>query len=202
MLIIGLNGSPDSKGNTAYLLEKALEEARLLGAKTELIHCSRVLRDLKNPFCLNCSSPCSGKCYQDKELERVFARLVQCDGIMLGSPVYFGTVSGQMKSFWDKTRALRTSKALLNVVGGALAVGGSRFGGQETTLRALQDIMLVQGMIVIGDGYIDDDCGHHGVAAQKPSETDENAIQRARILGRHLVQVCEATMSIRSRKTN
>ncbi|NLC07019.1 MAG: flavodoxin family protein, partial [Syntrophomonadaceae bacterium] len=55
MLIIGLNGSPDSKGNTAYLLEKALEEARLLGAETELIHCSRALRDLKSPFCLNCS---------------------------------------------------------------------------------------------------------------------------------------------------
>lgn len=104
-----------------------------------------------------------------------------------------------MKTFWDKSRALRAGKVLLNVVGGALTTGGSRYGGQETTLRALQDIMLVQGMIVVGDGYIDDDAGHQGVAGQKPVEQDANARQRARILGRRLVQVCAATRNIRVR---
>lgn len=200
MLIIGFNGSPNKEGNTAYLLNEALREARSLGADTELFHCAEVLKDLKTPFCLGCSSPCSAKCYQGKSLEKVFARFNQCDGIILGSPVYFGTVSGQMKSFWDKSRAVRHNKTLLNVVGGALTVGGSRFGGQETTLRALQDIMLVQGMIVIGDGYIDDDCGHLGVAAQKPSDLDENAGQRAQILARRMIQVCAATAAIRVRK--
>lgn len=201
MLIIGLNGSPSKEGNTAFLLGEALSEIRSLGTETELINCSAALKGLKTPFCLACSSPCSTKCYQGKELEKVYARIACCDGIILGSPVYFGTLSGQMKSFWDKSRALRHNKSLLNVVGGALSVGGARFGGQETTLRALQDIMLVHGMIVVGDGYIDDDAGHQGVAGQKPAEQDDNARLRARILGRRLVQVCTATSSIRLRKS-
>ena len=201
MLIIGLNGSPAKDGNTAYLLKEALSEIRELGAETELIHCAEALKGLKTPFCLACSSPCSAKCYQDKELAKVYAQLAVCDGIILGSPVYFGTISGQMKAFWDKSRALRANKYLLNVAGGALTTGASRYGGQETTLRALQDIMLVQGMIVVGDGYIDDDAGHLGVAGQKPVEQDANARQRARILGRRLVQVCTATREIRVRPT-
>ncbi|NLK52410.1 MAG: flavodoxin family protein [Syntrophomonadaceae bacterium] len=198
MLIIGLNGSPNKEGNTAYLLKEALSEVRSLGADTELIHCTQVLKGLKHPFCLSCSSPCSAKCYEGTVLEKVFEQFSRCAGIILGSPVYFGTVSGQMKAFWDKSRAVRHKKTLLNVVGGALAVGGARFGGQETTLRALQDIMLVHGMIVIGDGYMDDDCGHQGVAAQRPSELDDNARQRAQILARRMVQVCKATQSIRN----
>lgn len=201
LLIIGLNGSPNKEGNTAYLLKEALSEIRDWGAETELINCADALKGLKTPFCLACSSPCLAKCYQKKELAKVYERLAVCDGIILGSPVYFGTVSGQMKAFWDKSRALRANKALINVVGGALTTGGSRYGGQETTLRALQDIMLVQGMIVVGDGYIDDDAGHQGVAGQKPVEQDANAQQRARILGRRLVQVCAATRDIRFRPT-
>ena len=92
----------------------------------------------------------------------MFDLLRRADGILLGSPVYFGTVSAQLKSFWDKTRLLRREKYLINVVGGALAVGGSRFGGQETTLRALQDMMLCQGMIVVGDAHLEEDAGHQG----------------------------------------
>jgi multimeric flavodoxin WrbA len=201
LLIIGLNGSPSKEGNTAFLLDAALSEIRSLGADTQLIQCSEALKGLKNPYCLACSSPCSTKCYQGKELEKVYSLLARCDGIILGSPVYFGTVSGQMKTFWDKSRALRYHKSLLNVVGGAVSVGGARYGGQETTLRALQDIMLIHGMILVGDGYIDDDCGHQGVAAHKPSQEDDNALLRARILGRRLVQVCAATSNIRVRKT-
>ena len=199
MLIIGLNGSPNKKGNTAFLLEEALDEIRSLGVAAELVHCSEALKGQKHPFCLHCSAPCSTKCYKDTALEEIFEQFSQCAGLILGSPVYFGTVSGQMKAFWDKTRAIRRKKALLNVVGGALTVGGSRFGGQETTLRALQDIMLVHGMLIIGDGYIDDDCGHQGVAAHRPAESDENARQRARIMARRMVQVCKATQTIRRR---
>ncbi|MDI6688874.1 MAG: NAD(P)H-dependent oxidoreductase [Actinomycetota bacterium] len=40
-------------------------------------------------------------------MEEVFNLLKQADGVVLGSPVYFGTVSAQMKAFWDKTRDIR-----------------------------------------------------------------------------------------------
>ncbi|MBO8168846.1 MAG: flavodoxin family protein [Thermoanaerobacteraceae bacterium] len=199
MLIVGLNGSPQKKGNTVTLLKEALAEAEKMGAETELIHVAEVLKDQKIPFCYNCSVPCTGKCFAGTALGEAYETMARSDGILMGSPVYFGTVSGQLKAFWDKTRVLRKEKKLLNVVGGALATGAARFGGQETTLKALFDMMLVQGMTIVGDGYIEDDCGHQGACAQKPAGEDDFALSRARILARRVVQVAEATKALRNR---
>ncbi|MDD2585841.1 MAG: flavodoxin family protein [Syntrophomonadaceae bacterium] len=198
-LIVAINGSPRADGNTAFLLLQAINQCIQMGAATEIIHCQSILKDQKTPYCMACTSPCTGKCYKDKELAKAYEILSRADGIIAGSPVYFGTVSAQLKSFWDKSRKLRAEKKLLNVVGGALACGGSRFGGQETTLRAIHDMFLVQGMIIVGDGYHENDCGHMGVAAQRPADGDANAIERNRILTKRIIQVAEATRALRTR---
>ncbi|MDH7497923.1 MAG: flavodoxin family protein [Syntrophomonadaceae bacterium] len=198
-LIVAVNGSPNPRGNTAALLEAALQACRAEGADTAVIHCQQALRGQRQKFCVACESPCTGKCGQGTRLGEAHALMARADGLLLGSPVYFGTVSAQLKAFWDKTRHLRTARALLNVPGGALAVGASRFGGQETTLRALQDMMLVQGMLVVGDGEREHDCGHLGAAAQRPATADEEGLQRAALLGRRLVEVARVTRSIRVR---
>ncbi|HWP95490.1 MAG TPA: flavodoxin family protein [Syntrophomonadaceae bacterium] len=198
-LIVAINGSPNVKGNTAFMLEEALSECRSLGARSEWVHCQRMLRGQQKSFCSACSSPCSGKCYEGKPLGEAYELLARADGILVGSPVYFGSVSGQLKAFWDKSRLLRSQKGLLNVVGGALSVGSSRFGGQETTLRVIHDIFMVHGMISVGDGHYEDDCGHMGAAAQRPAQEDQEAIKRSRILGKRVYQVAQATMSLRMR---
>jgi len=199
VFIIALNGSPNKNGNTAFMLNTALATCREMGARTEMIHCQEALKGIRNKFCVNCEVPCSGKCGRGKPLETAFGLLRQADGLLIGSPVYFGTVSAQLKAFWDKSRFLRNEKALLNVPGGAVAVGASRFGGQETTIRAIHDLMLVQGMLVLGDGYWEYDCGHQGAAAQRPAQTDDNGLQRTVILAKRLVEVARATRSIRTK---
>lgn len=198
MLIIGLNGSPNKKGNTKFLLEKVLDKARDLGAETMIIEVAEILKSAKHIFCIACSTPCSGQCYRGTELERVFELLKKADGVVFGSPVYFGTVSAQLKALFDKSRRLRSEKGLYNTVGAGVTVGNSKYGGQETTMKALHDIMVVQGMIIVGDGYLENDCGHHGVSAQKPSAEDTVAIQRAEILAKRLAEVCAATEDLRS----
>lgn len=197
MYIIGLNGSPQKDGNTALLLKNALQAAKDKGAKIELIHAASCVDGLKNPFCIQCVPVCDNRCIKGTILEEVYNKMRKCDGLLIASPVYFGTVSGQLKAFWDKTRIMRKEKALYNVVGGALAVGASRFGGQETTLAALQEMMLVQGMTVVGDGYAEDDCGHGGAAAQKPSGQDEYGLKRAAVIGRRVAEVALATRGLR-----
>ncbi|MGB9660864.1 MAG: flavodoxin family protein [Moorellaceae bacterium] len=199
MLIVGINGSPRKHGNTAFLVEQALSAAAGAGAETILIHVSDALADQKHHFCNQCSSPCEGFCSRDNRLGEAYALLRRADGLLLGSPVYFGSVSAQLKAFWDKSRFLRKEKALLNVVGAALAVGGSRFGGQETTLKTLLDMMLIQGMMIVGDGHKEYDCGHQGGCGQAPVAQDQFARQRAKILGLRLAEVAEATMSLRRR---
>ena len=197
MLFVALNGSPNKKGNTAALLEAACEAIESLGGECIFVNVSEVIGDAKQPYCMACSYPCSGRCYAGTKLEEVYQLLSRADGILMGSPVYFCTVSGQMKSFWDKTRLLRTRKDLLNTVGGAFTVGAARFGGQESTVRALQDIMLCHGMTVVGDGYYEADCGHNGGCAQRPSSEDAEGLKRAAILGRRIFEVAGATSGIR-----
>jgi multimeric flavodoxin WrbA len=201
MLFVALNGSPHKEGNTAAMLRAACDAIESLGGQCVTVQVSEVLREAKQPYCVACSNPCSGNCYAGTKLEEVYHLMARADGVLMGSPVYFCTVSGQMKAFWDKTRLLRNRKALLNTVGGAFTVGAARFGGQETTVGALHDIMLCHGMTVVGDGHFDADCGHHGGCAQSPSAGDAEAIKRAAILGRRIFEVAEATCRIRRRST-
>ncbi|MEW6696333.1 MAG: flavodoxin family protein [Bacillota bacterium] len=200
MLILALNGSPNSDGNTAFMLNQALEGARELGAETKLIQVAEIVETPLKLFCDACTNPCAGVCYQGTPLGDLFEQIKSADGIILGSPVYFGTVASPLKLLWDKSRALRKEKALIDVVGAALSVGASRFGGQETTVRALQDIMLVHGMTIVGDGTFEDGAGHQGANAQRPAASDPQGAKRSRILGRRVAEVARATVALRERK--
>jgi len=105
MKITAFNGSPRKKWNTATLLEKALEGAASRGAATELIH----LYDLDFKGCASCFS-CKtkggksyGRCAVKDDLTPVFQMIEQTDGIILGSPIYLGTVTGgEMRSFMER----------------------------------------------------------------------------------------------------
>lgn len=197
MRIVAINGSPNPEGNTAQLLQTTLHAISQSGIETHLLHASSLVMASGDPFCVVCANPCPGTCFAGTPLEEAYALLAGADAIILGSPVYFGTVSAPLKAFFDKSRKMRSEKTLLNKVGAAVAVGAARFGGQETTLRALHDIMLVHGMILIGDGDASTDCGHHGLAAQSPAQTDTVAMSRTQSLAARICSVAQATQSLR-----
>ncbi len=104
MKIMAFNGSPRKKWNTATLLQKALDGAASQGAVTELIH----LYDLNYKGCISCfacktlGGKSYGKCAVQDDLAPIFSRVEQADAIILGSPIYWGHVSGEMKSFMDR----------------------------------------------------------------------------------------------------
>ena len=104
MKVIAFNGSPRKKWNTATLLKKALDGAATQGAQTELIH----LYDLDFKGCVSCFS-CKmkdgksyGKCAVKDGLTPILARVEEAGAIILGSPIYLGTVSGEMRSFMER----------------------------------------------------------------------------------------------------
>jgi multimeric flavodoxin WrbA len=104
MKVYAINGSPRKNWNTAMLLEHALEGAASQGADTELIH----LYDLNFRGCTSCFS-CKlkegksyGTCAMRDGLTPVLEKLAQADAFILGSPVYFGTVTGEMRSFMER----------------------------------------------------------------------------------------------------
>jgi len=187
MYIIGLNGSPNKNGGTAFLINTVLNKCSEEGAEVEIINVSEALSSAKFPFCIVCSNPCNATCYSGTALEEAFDKLKKADAVVMGSPVYFGTISAQLKAFFDKTRKIRGEKALIGKPCGCVSTGASRFGGQETTLKAMHTMALVQGMTVVGSGNEEFDCGHHGVCAVRPPEKDEFAISRCYSMAKRLV---------------
>jgi multimeric flavodoxin WrbA len=102
--IIAVNGSPRKKWNTATLLEHALLGAQAEGATTELVH----LYDLRYHGCLSCfacklkTGKSYGACAAGDDLKPVLARIASADALILGSPIYYGNLSGQMRSFLER----------------------------------------------------------------------------------------------------
>src|ERR1700690_2187907 len=104
MKVMAVNGSPRKTWNTATPLKKALKGAASQGAETELIH----LYDLNFKGCISCfacktkGGKSYGRCAVEDDLTPVFRNIEKADAIILGSPIYFGTVSGEMKSFMER----------------------------------------------------------------------------------------------------
>ena len=105
--IIAIYGSPRRKGNTATLLQKAVEGARDGGAEVEEI----ILRDLKMSPCLEiygCKK--AGECRLKDDFQITRDRILASRGLMLASPVFFYTVSAHTKILMDRFQSLWVKK--------------------------------------------------------------------------------------------
>ncbi len=112
-------------------------------------------------------------------------------GIILGTPVYFGNMSSLCKAFLDRWMVFRrNSFALANKVGGALAVGGARNGGQQLTIQSILTAMMGQEMIVVGDGRPTAHIGGTLLNNGKDDiSSDEIGLSTAKNLGRRVAEV-------------
>ena len=105
MTIIDINGSPRKKWNTATLLTHALEGAASQGADTEVVH----LYDLDFKGCISCFAckiidwQLNGRCAVKDGLSPLLKKIEdEADAIILGSPIYFGSMTGEMRSFMER----------------------------------------------------------------------------------------------------
>ena len=148
--ILGIVGSPRVGGNTERLVAEALKAAEEDGAETELLR----LADKEVKACDGCLS-CrkTGECHVKDDFKPIFDKMVEADGIILGSPVYFGSATPQIKALIDRAGYLSGAKGRVfeNKVGGALVV--ARRAGQNFTFAQLLFFFLHQGMIVPGSTY-------------------------------------------------
>jgi NAD(P)H dehydrogenase (quinone) len=115
--------------------------------------------------------------------------LEEADGIIVGSPTYYGLLSGNLKAFFDKSVDIHGK--LEGKVGGAFTSSGGVASGAETTLLSILHAMLIHGMIVQGR-Y---DHEHYGVAAL--GTPDKKATESCRRLGK---SVASLTVRLRARK--
>jgi multimeric flavodoxin WrbA len=150
MEVLGINGSPNENGNTAYALRFALSRLEDVGIDTTYIGLARSTIN----YCDGCFSCRSGACVYPDDMEPIITALLDCDCLLLASPVYMGMVTGKMKAMMDRTVMLRVGGEfqLTGKIGAGIACGGFRNGGQELTLQGMHTFFLQQDMHAIADG--------------------------------------------------
>ena len=182
MKVIAFNGSARKDGNTAVLLKRVLGILEAEGFETELIQ----LAGEKIRGCTACRA-----CFETKNQQCTITtdnvniyikKMLQADGIILGSPTYFGMMSPELKALIDRAGFVcRASPETLKYkVGAAVAV--ARRAGALTTFDAINHFFLINQMIISGSSY-----WNVGIANRKGEiDTDTEALKTMDDLGRNM----------------
>jgi len=109
MKVLGIYGSPRKGGNTDQLLDKALEGARSAGAEVKTVY----VRDLRMSGCIECGG-CDkeGRCVVEDDMQTVYPLLEDADVIFLATPIFFYSVTAQVKALIDRAQANWAKKRL------------------------------------------------------------------------------------------
>lgn len=102
------------------------------------------------------------------------------DGIIAGSPVYFGGMAAPLKQVFDSF--VSTRRKMEGKIGAAFTTSGDATGGKETTMMGILQAFLIYGMVITGDPLAA--TGHYGVACV--GEPDNKIIENAKLLGKRV----------------
>ena len=186
--IVAISCSPRAGRTTATSLQICLDAAQQTSERieTELIE----LAGLKINGNLAAGIPLEAGERDDFPSLVPKLKAPQVRGIIIGTPVYFSNLSSLCKAFLDRCIAFyRDDLALSNKVAGALAVGGTRHGGQEVTVQSVCASLSCQEMIVVGNGRPGARFGATVWSGAEGGVTkDEIGLATARNLGRRVAE--------------
>ncbi len=108
--VLGISGSPRRNGNTEILLDKALKGAASKGAQTEKF----ILNEMRFKACQECGG-CryTGICVVDDDMKLIYEKIGRADVVILSSPIFFGSISAQLKAMIDRFQCAWAAKYLL-----------------------------------------------------------------------------------------
>jgi multimeric flavodoxin WrbA len=182
MKVVAFNGSARKDGNTAVLLRRVLKVLEAEGFKTELIQLAgEQIRGCT--ACRACFETKDERCtITDDNINVYVQKMKEADGILLGSPTYFGMMSPEMKALIDRAGFVaRANPELLRHKVGAAVVAVRRAGGMST-FDAINHFFLINQMIVPGSSYWNIGVGHKkGEVAN-----DEEGMQTMEVLGKNV----------------
>jgi multimeric flavodoxin WrbA len=123
MKILAISCSPRKQGNTEILLGEALQGAKQEGAEVELY--SIIGKDIQPcDGCRSCDK--TGECYIKDDMQVLYKKMLEADGIIFGTPIYSYSVTPWLRAIIDRTVALkRPWGSLANKVAGVVATAGS-----------------------------------------------------------------------------
>ena len=148
--VVLISGSPKAEGNTAQLMKECARVIQEQGVETEVVS----FADMKIESCTACGK-CSelGRCSLEDGLNEIIDKIRKAQGLIVGSPVYFGTARGDVMAALQRIGYVsrKGGDYLAGKVGGPIAV--ARRGGQTFTLQEMLMFFLINDMIVPGSTY-------------------------------------------------
>ncbi len=186
MKVLAINGSPRKNGNTQLLIDAASEVLEDAGIEVGSVRvtdfdirpCTACDRCSKNPW----------DCPIKDDAVDVLRMMSAADGMLIGSPVYCGGVTAQLKALLDRSIIPYQRAEFKDKVGGALVVGGARNGGQELALTQINTYFLMMDMVVASA-----ENGFYGAMATGNDKgdvaDDEEGMDKARGLGRRVAHL-------------
>lgn len=176
MNVLLLNGSPNAHGCTYTALSEVARTLEENGIETEIIHVgNKAIRG-----CIGCRKcKTSGKCVFNDLVNEVAPKFAACDGIVIGSPVYFASANGTLVSFVDRLFYSTPGDKTMKV---GAAVVSARRGGNSATFDELNKYFTISGMPVAASQYWN---MVHGYSADDVRK-DKEGMQTMRVLGRNM----------------
>ncbi len=176
MKVLLLNGSPNAKGCTYTALEEVANTLRQEDIETEIIHVGN--KDIRG--CIACRScKTKGKCVFDDLVNEVSPKFQECDGIVIGSPVYYASANGTLVSFIDRLFYSTPGDKTMKV---GAAVVSCRRAGTTATFDELNKYFTISGMPIVSSQYWNI---VHGNTREEVLQ-DQEGLQTMRVLGRNM----------------
>ncbi len=176
MNVLLLNGSPNAHGCTYTALSEVARTLEENGIGTEIIHVgNKAIRG-----CIGCRKcKTAGKCVFNDLVNEVAPKFAACNGIVIGSPVYFASANGTLVSFVDRLFYSTPGDKTMKV---GAAVVSARRGGNSATFDELNKYFTISGMPVAASQYWN---MVHGYSADDVRK-DKEGMQTMRVLGRNM----------------
>ena len=176
MKVLLINGSPKANGNTAAALQEMEKIFQAEGVETEIIHVgNKAVRG-----CIGCGKCAeAGKCVFDDIVNEAAPKFEACDGLVVGSPVYYASANATLVAFL--TRLFYSTRFDKSMKVGA-AVVAARRGGLSATFDELNKFFTISGMPVASSQYWN---SIHGRAPGEAAQ-DAEGLQTMRVLARNM----------------
>jgi len=182
MKVIAFNASARKNGNTAILINHVLAELQKQGIDTELIQLAG-----KNIHgcraCMKCAENLDKHCVMNDDIANdCIEKMIQADGIILGSPTYFTDVSAEMKALIDRSGYVAKANGGLFRRKVGAAVVAVRRAGSIHAFDTINHLFLISEMIVAGSSY-----WNVGIGREKGEvNSDEEGIETMQVLGKNM----------------
>ena len=176
MKVILINGSPNAKGCTYTALEEVSKTLKSEGIETEIIHVGH--KDIRG--CIGCRQcKTKGKCVFNDIVNDIAPKFKECDGIVIGSPVFFASANGTLVSFIDRLFYSMTADKTMKV---GAAVVSCRRGGNSATFDELNKYFTISQMPIASSQY------WNMVHGNSPEEVQQDleGLQTMRTLGKNM----------------